>query len=878
MAPLMSELRVFVPAPLPPDESERLAALGAYCIMDSQDEPQFDHLTQLGAYAFGAPICLITFIAEHKQFFKSAYGAPFREALRQDSFCAFTLLQDEPLVVLNTVQDARFASNPHVQSPNPLLFYAGAPLVSREGFKVGTFCIFDWAPRESFSEKDCEALVRFASLTMQMVEQRLLPMQVARAEADTLKEAQNVRQILESVEDSVFLLDKDWNLTFLNHNAVKKNAQGRDVLGQNIWEMFPGLVGSVFEQKYRQAAEEGVAVFFEEYYPRLKRHFKGHVHPSGNGVVVFLSDVTEQRSLELELRKVEERYRLAARSTTEGVWDWDSATDEVYYSARWQEILGLPAVDVLGKRSDWGDRVHPKDLPLMQERQQEIEQQNTTEFRSEYRMRHESRGWIWVRNEGIVLRDAQNRPVRMVGSMKEITAEKSIEPLTGLPNRASALEKIEHRMELTSEKEKTFAVLVVGLDVFKRINDSFGRTSGDAVLIEIARRLESTIDEDPASIVGRVTGDEFVILLNGIAGVQDALAYAKRLQHVLNSPIEYQSQFLSVSAGIGIAMGDEGYYSAETILEDADVAMHQAKKAGKAQCVLFGSHMREQTRRRVELETDLRGALERNEFVLHYQPKVLLKSGALIGFEALVRWDHPVRGMISPAEFIPHAEEAGFIIDIGQWTLRNAIRQAKEWRTSGLTAPDITMAVNLSTRQFEKPGLISDIASALEEEDFPAHCLTLEVTESALMDNMAGAKKSLEGLRDLGVRLDLDDFGTGYSSLSYLNRLPFDSLKIDQSFIRELQKSQESKAIAESILQLGRTLNMMVIAEGIETVQQSMLLIQLGCLYGQGYLYSRPLPAEGIRALLTAPPGVGLQSHLQATDSGIHLATEEQAG
>lgn len=279
------------------------------------------------------------------------------------------------------------------------------------------------------------------------------------------------------------------------------------MLGQNIWKAFPGLVGTGFEQKYRQVAQEGIALSFNEYYAPLKAYFKGHVHPSGDGIVVFLSDVTEQRSLDLELRKVEERYRLAARSTTEGVWDRDMLTDQIYYSARWQEIVGLPAVDFIGTSADWENRVHPKDLLLGQQAQREMEEQNTLEFRTEYRMRHEDRGWIWVRNEGIIIRDQENRPTRKVGSMKEITSEKSIEPLTGLPNRASSVEQIDHRMEMPSKEQATFAVIVVGLDVFNRINDSFGRASGDAILIEIARRLDSTIQKDPLSIAGRITGD-----------------------------------------------------------------------------------------------------------------------------------------------------------------------------------------------------------------------------------------------------------------------------------------------------------------------------------------------------------------------------------
>jgi len=297
-------------------------------------------------------------------------------------------------------------------------------------------------------------------------------------------------------------------------------------------------------------------------------------------------------------------------------------------------------------------------------------------------------------------------------------------------------------------------------------------------------------------------------------------------------------------------MGDEGYSSPEKILEDADVAMHQAKESGKGVCVVFGAHMRERTRRRVQLERDLRSAVADNQLTLHYQPKVLLETGTILGFESLVRWIHPTRGMISPGELIPYAEESGLIVEIGHWTLRESIRQLMAWRSAGLVPTDLTMSVNLSTRQFEDINLVREIQNVLASEGAPAACLSLEVTESALFGNMAGAKEILDSLRHIGVSLDMDDFGTGYSSLSYLHRLPFNSLKIDQSFVRELEQSRESRAIAKSIIHLGESLDMVVIAEGVETVQQRDLLLDMGCLYGQGYLFSKPLPADAMAKLL----------------------------
>jgi len=839
-----------IPATLPHNEDERLKALASFSILDTEPEPVFDSLTELAATFFQVPICLITLIAEDRQVFKSAFGTELRETRREDALCSHALLQDEPLVVLDTTTDPRFQNNPYVVSATRIRFYAGAPLVTSEGYKLGTFCIFDTIARSEFSSRESDALKHFAYLASRAIEQRLLPLQIAEAEKEAFEAARSVKQILESVPQTVFLLNKDWELLFLNQQAIKTSAHGRDLIGANLWETFPGLIGTPFEEQYRKAARERVAVSFEEYYPRLNSYFKVHAHPSGDGLAVFLQDVTEQRGVEASLQRAEERYRLATQSPSEGIWDWDQTTGVAYFSARWQEIAGLPYETHTGHISHFTNRIHPKDAVRIQEYYSNLLGNDLSEFNFEHRILHEDGHWRWTRNHGTVVRNEAGGIVRIAGSISDITATKSTDPLTGLHNRVSLLEKIEHRMENGAINGRTFAVLILDLNLFKRINDSFGQRTGDEVLIEIARRLESTLGTATGSIAVRISGDEFAILLDGIATIEDAITYANLLPLIIDQPIRCQGEQLTVSASIGLAMGDEGYSSPEKILEDADVAMHQAKESGKGVCVVFGAHMRERTRRRVQLERDLRSAVADNQLTLHYQPKVLLETGTILGFESLVRWIHPTRGMISPGELIPYAEESGLIVEIGHWTLRESIRQLMAWRSAGLVPTDLTMSVNLSTRQFEDINLVREIQNVLASEGAPAACLSLEVTESALFGNMAGAKEILDSLRHIGVSLDMDDFGTGYSSLSYLHRLPFNSLKIDQSFVRELEQSRESRAIAKSIIHLGESLDMVVIAEGVETVQQRDLLLDMGCLYGQGYLFSKPLPADAMAKLL----------------------------
>jgi len=299
-------------------------------------------------------------------------------------------------------------------------------------------------------------------------------------------------------------------------------------------------------------------------------------------------------------------------------------------------------------------------------------------------------------------------------------------------------------------------------------------------------------------------------------------------------------------------MGDEGYALAEKMLEDASIAMQQAEKVRTPKCIVFGAQMREQTRRRVQIEMDIHAAVQANQLLLHYQPKIELATGRIVGFEALVRWRHPTLGMIPPNDFIPFAEESNIILEIGHWTMREAAHQLNAWRAAGLIAADVTMSVNLSTHQLEDPTLIQVIQDVLRNEHAHPSCLTLEITESALIGNIDHASSILNRLRQFGVGLDLDDFGTGYSSLSYLHRLPFHAIKIDRSFIHDLEASPESRVIVQSIIQLGASMNMKVIAEGIETAEQQDRLIQLGCLYGQGFFYSRPLDTKGMELLLNA--------------------------
>jgi len=395
-----------------------------------------------------------------------------------------------------------------------------------------------------------------------------------------------------------------------------------------------------------------------------------------------------------------------------------------------------------------------------------------------------------------------------------------------------------------------FAVLCLDLDRFKIVNESLTHTIGDQLLASISRRLEDCLR--PGDTVARLGGDEFVVLLDDIADSTDAVVIADRIQAELQSPFNLNGHDIFTSASMGIALSSTGYERPEDLLRDADTAMYRAKSRGKARHEIFDKTMHVRAVDQLRLETDLRRAVERKEFLLHYQPIVLLKTGKITGFEALLRWQQPHRGLIMPGEIIPMAEETGLIIPIGQWVIEEACHQLQLWHKMYRSDPPLTISVNLSGKQFSQTDLIEQLARILAETGLDPACLKLEITESVVMENAEFAIPMLLQLKQLNLKLEIDDFGTGYSSLSYLHRFPIDALKIDQSFVSRITPAGENLEIIRTIISLGRSLNMSVIAEGVEKPEQRDHLKALGCHYAQGFLFSRPVDVDQATKLVLA--------------------------
>ena len=420
--------------------------------------------------------------------------------------------------------------------------------------------------------------------------------------------------------------------------------------------------------------------------------------------------------------------------------------------------------------------------------------------------------------------------------------------LTGLPNRALITDYLRVEIERArKDPAHGFAVLFLDLDRFKNINDSLGHTVGDQLLVTIASRLSACLR--PADMVARLGGDEFAVLLVG-ATQDEAVSVAGRIQEALSQPYNLRGHEVFTTTSIGIAMSEMGYDHPEDILRDADTAMYRAKERGKARCEVFTKSMHINAVTRLQLENDLRRAIERGEFRVHYQPIVSLENDRITGFEALVRWQHPERGLVSPNEFVPVAEETGMIVPIGLWVLRESCRRVRGWQRQSPANAALALSVNLSGRQFTQHDLVAQIERVLGETGFdPAH-LRLEITESVVMENAEAAVGMLRQLRALGVKISIDDFGTGYSSLSYLHRLPINTLKVDRSFVQRMGTGDENSELVKTIVTLANNLGLEVVAEGVETNEQRAELLAINCGFAQGYLFSRPLDGEAAGEML----------------------------
>jgi len=544
-----------------------------------------------------------------------------------------------------------------------------------------------------------------------------------------------------------------------------------------------------------------------------------------------------------EQRRQMELYRLASVASDQGLWDWDLGAGVIEYSARWKAMLGFAPREISGAPEEWFGRIHPADRPRV-EREVRIHLEGRADrLVSEYRMRHRDGSWRWFENRAGAARDGQGKPIRLAGCHTDIAARKTVDPLTSLFNRAWLEDELR---ELECNRQPA-ALLLFELDGFERVEESLPAGGAGPFLAALAGRLrELPGTADSAGSLVRSADHEFAVLLGGVRPPEYSQRLAMRIQAALNEPVVLDGHSLLAGAHAGIAATSPGEPASALIL-NAQAAMRHARHRGDHRVEVFDSAMRVQDLEDLRLDADLRRSLDEHAFLLHYQPKVSLEDGAIRGFEALLRWRRSAAGLVQPEHFIPRAERTGLIVPIGQQVLERACRDTAELRRQ---FPHVTVSVNVSGRQFAEPQLVDHVRDALDASGLPPAALRLEITETAVMQDPDGALAMLRRLRQMGVGLKLDDFGTGYSSLTYLHRFPIDTLKIDRSFVMGLPSAAESVAIVRAILTLARSLQIEVVAEGVETARQAEMLLSMGCEYGQGFWYSRPVGLAALRELL----------------------------
>ena len=572
-----------------------------------------------------------------------------------------------------------------------------------------------------------------------------------------------------------------------------------------------------------------------------------------------LEDAAHRLEEKLMENSHRERFELAVKGTDDGLWYWDLKSEVFEYSARWAEMLGYELEEIETNVDEWFSRVHPGYLAEVSNQLSEHLHGRSEQFRNEHRLLRKDGSYIWVLARGTAVRNQMGEAVALAGSHADITslieAENRLlkdsfqDKLTNLANRdylMSCLEKKIERQKASGNNSQPFAVIFLDLDSFKVINDSLGHPVGDELLAAVAGRLRNCAR--PADVVARFGGDEFVILLDHIRDAEEALALGNRMRSALATPFHISSREVVSGASIGIVLSSPEIDNTDDLLRYADIAMYRAKSGGKGQVQVFNEGMRSYATKLCDLQNDLRQALARQQFVLHYQPTFSINSGKILGVEALIRWQRSESEFVLPADFIPLAEETGLISEIGEWVLRSACAQNVAWQRAGI--PPLRMAVNLSPRQLQEKDFPENVLRILDETSLRPDLLELELTETALMDNLDRVSPSLDRLCGQGIRIAIDDFGVGYSSLNYLRKFDFHTLKMDRCFLSDVATNGKAAAVAKGVITLAHNLDLSVTAEGVEHNAQLAFLAAHSCDQAQGFLAGQPVRATELVNML----------------------------
>ena len=680
-----------------------------------------------------------------------------------------------------------------------------------------------------------------------------------------------LRRVLENTSDVICVLRADGSFRYISPAVERVLGYPPEVLLGRVGFDYVHAEDKAFvAESFAQLLETSGMHAPLQFRVRTKEGSSRHVEAIPNnrlddpilrGVVFTFRDHSDRVRVEEALREAEERYRTLVEQIP-AVTYIDKVTDgpdePIYTSPQIEEMLGYTPEEWLEGHL-WSECLHPDDKERVLTADGRFEAGGEP-FSEEYRLIAKDGSVVWVREEAVVTRNDAGEPQYWQGVIFDITERKNLEEelqhrafhdtLTGLPNRALFSDRLRHAVERTRRETGKIAVLLLDLDDFKLVNDSLGHSAGDELLVDVGERLLASLRTGDTA--ARLGGDEFAVLLENLADVDEAERVAERISDTLRPPFALGERETLVTASIGIAFDGtaDTNKGPEELMRDADVAMYRAKRSGKARYALFEENMSARAMERLELIDDLLRALAREELALHYQPKVSLATGRIVGFEALLRWEHPERGLLLPERFVPLAEETGLIVPIGRWVLREACHTAREWQQQYPCDPPLVVCVNLSSKQLRDPDLFRDVHRIIRESDLEPSSLDLEITESVAMEDASATAATLEELHALGVRVIIDDFGTGYSSLSRLERFSVDYIKIDRSFVGRLDGESGAGVLVKAMIDLAHALGIEVVAEGVETAGQLERLREMGCGLAQGYYFSRPQPREAIQVLL----------------------------
>jgi len=669
------------------------------------------------------------------------------------------------------------------------------------------------------------------------------------------------RTYFESAPDAMLLLDAQTKAV-LDANAAALALYGYD-FAEISSKTGPDLSGG----PEPAAVEPGVVSALIS--PRRHRRKDGTIFPVEVGLTVFalngsevalasVRDVSGRMEADQALRESEQRYRIVADYNYD-LEMWHGPDESLLYvSPSCERITGHPAAAFYG-RPDFLEEITAPGYKAVWDELREALARGDRQFAADFQIMHADGVDRWISFHCQKVYGLGGADLGLRSSSRDITDRKRLEmefqhlafhdPLTGLPNRKLCLDRIAQALERSKRRDNYhYAVIFLDLDRFKVVNDSLGHYVGDQLLVAVSRKIK--VQVRTLDTVARYGGDEFVVLLEEIASAADAIGIAKRIKSEIKEPLALCGYTIHISASLGIVLSPAIYDRPEDLLRNANIAMHRAKDKGRDKLKVFSTGLLEEAINIMRMETDLRRALENDEFVIHFQPIIALNDKRLTGFEALLRWNHPQLGMVQPDDFIHIAEETGLIIPIGLWVIEQSCRTMADWQARHAGAMDLTVNVNLSAKQLSQSDLVERVDAILRSTGLPAEALKLEITESVMMDNPELAVNRLKRLKALGVKLSMDDFGTGYSSLGYLQKFPVDTLKVDRSFIMRLDVESESRQIIKAVIALAHSMGMDVVAEGIEEPHQDDLLVELKCECGQGFLYSRPVEVKTIEAIL----------------------------